>query len=200
GMDGSGIALLQNNKMLLVAFSLLCLLQFEQSYAKVIMVYNGGIWGVWGPMDVCPEGTKAAGFKLKVEPRQGPGDDTALNGISLSCVDPDFQLIKEVTSTVGPWGVWSSVYWCPNGYLQAFCLRVEKSQGAGDDTAANNIMFKCTGGQIIEGNGLNFGNYGDWSDSCVYGIDGVKSRVEPSQGGIKDDTALNDAQFRCAES
>uniref|UniRef100_A0A8C5MBE6 Vitelline membrane outer layer protein 1 homolog n=1 Tax=Leptobrachium leishanense TaxID=445787 RepID=A0A8C5MBE6_9ANUR len=182
--------------MLLVAFSLLCLLQFEQSYASVITVYNGGPWGDWGTMEKCPAGTRAAAFSLKVEREQGNGDDTALNGISLYCVNTNFQVVKTITSSVGQWGDWKPVQWCPSGYLQAFCLRVEGSQGRGDDTAANNIKFKCSSGEIIEGNGLHWGNYGAWSDTCHQGINGLNIKLEKPQGD-GDDTSVNDVQFNC---
>uniref|UniRef100_A0A8C5Q602 Vitelline membrane outer layer 1-like protein n=1 Tax=Leptobrachium leishanense TaxID=445787 RepID=A0A8C5Q602_9ANUR len=185
--------------MLLVALSVLFLLHVEQSHASVIVVYNGGPWGPWGTMEMCPEGTKAAGFKLKVEREQGRGDDSALNGISLSCVNTTtFLTVKEITSSVGPEGDWTDIQWCPGSYLQAFCLRVEGRQDKGDDTAANNIKFRCTNGIELEGEGMYWGSWGDWSDSCSSGIDGILTRLEEDMGN-EDDTELNDAQFHCAD-
>ena len=46
---------------------------------------NGGQWGQWADQPVsCPDGMKAVGFALKVEPKQ-IGDDTALNSIRIIC-------------------------------------------------------------------------------------------------------------------
>ena len=51
----------------------------------MIRVTNGGRWGSWGHLDLCPDGLRADGFALKVEFEQDRGDDTALNGIRLYC-------------------------------------------------------------------------------------------------------------------
>lgn len=42
-------------------------------------------WGLWGAEDMCPGGTYAHGFGLKIEEDQGVWDDTALNAIELQC-------------------------------------------------------------------------------------------------------------------
>ncbi|KAK2850869.1 hypothetical protein Q5P01_007145 [Channa striata] len=77
-------------------------------------------------------------------------------------------------------------------------LCVEPPQGRGDDTAANNIKFMCSGSGVqLEGNGLSWGSWGSWSLKCCRGaICGLQTRVEGPQGD-EDDTALNDVQFFC---
>ncbi|XP_056113744.1 vitelline membrane outer layer protein 1 homolog [Rhinichthys klamathensis goyatoka] len=136
---------------------------------------------------------------FKVE-RPIDGDDTALNGIRLYCVDqPGSHDYNSVESDVGSWGEWTDVKWCNSGYLTSFQLRVEASHGDGDDTAANNIMFTCTGGFVLEGDGTNWGNWGGWSPTCHgRGIYGIKTQIEKPQGR-GDDTALNNVIMFCCD-
>ncbi|XP_073681061.1 vitelline membrane outer layer protein 1-like [Garra rufa] len=172
-----------------------------------LVVYYATNWGSWGFKDVCPNGTYAAGFSLKVEELSyGFWDDnTALNGIRLHCVDPSkglsnsYENYASVQSDVGSWGEWTEIKWCPSGFLTAFQLRVESSQGIEDDTAANNIRFNCTGGSVLEGDGTAWGNWGYWSSTCEgKGICGIMTQVEKPQG-MRDDTALNNAWMLCCD-
>ncbi|KAK2898148.1 vitelline membrane outer layer protein 1-like [Channa argus] len=169
--------------------------------SRHLTVGNGGPWGEWGRMELCPEGYYASGFSLKVEGKQGRGDDTALNGIRLYCVNPNNNVNGQysiIESSVGRWGEWTSVKWCLAQRLVSFMLRVEPSIGDGDDTAANNIKFLCSGSGVqLEGDGLTWGTWGSWSSKCSKGaICGLQTRVEGPQGD-GDDTALNDVQFLC---
>ncbi|XP_004919052.2 vitelline membrane outer layer protein 1 homolog isoform X2 [Xenopus tropicalis] len=189
--------------MLLWVSSLVLLCGFPAVHGiyniPLISVPNGGKWGSWGAEQRCPNGFVAKGFSVKVEPPQGSGDDTALNGIRLHCFP--FQSTdneQTVTSAEGPFGKWSRPVWCLCSHLTAFSLRVEPPQEYGDDTAANNIMFKCSDARELEGSGLSWGSYGPWSQSCYYGICGLQTRVEEKQRS-GDDTALNDAKFLCCE-
>ncbi|KAK7143006.1 hypothetical protein R3I93_014234 [Phoxinus phoxinus] len=173
-----------------------------------LKVKNGGPWGSWGSKDMCPSGTYANAFSLKVESfidNLFGGDDTALNGIRLHCVDrPGSRDYSAIASAVGGWGEWSDVQSCPSGFLTAFQLKVESRQEDGDDdTAANLIGFKCSGGDVVYGEGKNWGNwgdFGDWSPTCEgKGICGLQTRVEESQGSEGDDTALNDVIMFCCD-
>ncbi|XP_030402798.1 vitelline membrane outer layer protein 1-like [Gopherus evgoodei] len=129
----------------------------------------------------------------EVELPQLAGDDTALNGIRLLC--PDNSTIQ---SNVGPWGFWGPVKKCPSGQrLTQFRLRVEPCRGLKDDMAANNIEFVCTGGVELKGDGRCWGKWGPQSRSCSpWGISTIATKVEAPQGK-GDDTALNDAYFKC---
>ncbi|XP_056308920.1 vitelline membrane outer layer 1 homolog a [Danio aesculapii] len=165
-------------------------------------VDNGGEWGSWGPADMCPWGSYARGFSLKVEePSHFTLDETSVNGIRLYCVSPDniSKVVAEVQSKVSNWGEWTSVKWCRSGFLKAFKLRVESPQGFEDDTAATNIMIRCSDGSELYGYGMAWGDWGSWSKTCLgKGICGIKTRVEEPQG-IWDDTALNDAVMYCCD-
>ncbi|XP_051734796.1 vitelline membrane outer layer protein 1-like [Ctenopharyngodon idella] len=178
----------------------------KRNYNSLLTVPNGMEWGSWGFKDMCSSGMYAAGFSLKVEPHlYGIWDDnTALNGIRLHCVhisssSRPHRSYTTVQSHVGSWGEWTDIKWCPAGFLTTFQLRVESSQGIEDDTAANNIRFKCSEGSLLVGDGTSWGKFGDWSRMCEgRGICGIKTRVEESQG-IGDDTALNDVQMYCCD-
>uniref|UniRef100_A0A671KJ80 Vitelline membrane outer layer 1 homolog a n=1 Tax=Sinocyclocheilus anshuiensis TaxID=1608454 RepID=A0A671KJ80_9TELE len=97
------------------------------------------------------------------------------------------------------WGQWTEIKWCPSGFLTAFQLRVESSQGIEDDTAANNIRFNCSGGSLLQGEGTYWGEWGNWSPLCQgRGICGIMTRIDEPQG-IGDDTALNDVCMFCCD-
>ncbi|XP_075703427.1 vitelline membrane outer layer protein 1 homolog [Rhinoderma darwinii] len=174
------------------------LIQAASTYGNLILVNNGGNWGDWGILQRCPPSTSARGFSLKVEaPLGSKRDDTALNGIKLYCThESSTYVVDTITSSEGDWGDWTTVSWCPTGNFISFTLKVEKPQGDGDDTAANNLMMQCSDYRAIKGNGGTWGNYGGWSGVCPNGICGIKTKVEERQGR-GDDTALNDVQFEC---
>ncbi|XP_015283367.1 PREDICTED: vitelline membrane outer layer protein 1 homolog [Gekko japonicus] len=167
---------------------------------SVIQVPNGGPWGAWAWQEMCPEGTYATGFSIKVESYQGlTNDDTGMNGIRLHCTRGDRHPAHDVESQSGMWGKWSEPLWCPpGGYLQRFSLRVEKVRGGmKDNMGATNIRFTCSGGETLEGHGLSWGEYGVWSPRCPKGLCGVQTKQEMPRGALRDDTALNDVRFLC---
>jgi hypothetical protein len=47
-----------------------------------VMVWQGN-WGDWTPDIMVPAGYYIAGFQCRVEPPQGSGDDTAMNGLRM---------------------------------------------------------------------------------------------------------------------
>ncbi|XP_053167122.1 vitelline membrane outer layer protein 1-like [Hemicordylus capensis] len=166
-----------------------------RDYRTVLKVENGGPFGDWGEIELCPEGY-ARGFAIKVQAHQGIWyDDTALNGIRLYCTKG-----QVIESKTGPWGNWSEAKYCPKGNFISFGLRVEKPQGPFlDDTAASNVRFTCEGGHVLTGKSHNWGTFGLWSDRCISGfICGLQTKVEDKQG-VGDDTALNDARFFCCD-
>ncbi|KAM9450371.1 vitelline membrane outer layer protein 1-like isoform 1-T2 [Clarias gariepinus] len=170
----------------------------ERPYRSKIAVSNGGTLGSWGPREMCPFGTYATGFSLKVEEELND-DNTALNGISLYCSGSPLSSQPESTveSDEGSWGNWTEEIYCDYGVLIAFQLCVEGSQGDGDDTAANNIRFLCSSGERLTGDGMSWGKWGKRSATCFNSaICGIQTRVEPPQNP-GDNTALNDVRFFC---
>ncbi|XP_031430650.1 vitelline membrane outer layer protein 1 homolog [Clupea harengus] len=180
-------------------FALLVILPLAfPSEGSQISVSNGGYWGGWGGMEMCPPSYRAFGFSLKVEEKLGSGDDTALNGIRLLCRHRENRNLQvTISSSEGRWGSWTHYQDCGYAYLLSFVLRVERPRGGRvDDTAANNIQFKCSDGRVLYGGGQTWGDWGKWSGLCYKGICGIMTRVE-GPVGREDDTALNDVQFRC---
>ncbi|XP_048022418.1 vitelline membrane outer layer protein 1 homolog isoform X1 [Megalobrama amblycephala] len=196
------------------AFTLLAIIglhvsvQSTGNFVSLLTVTNGMEQGSWGERELCPIRTYAAGFRLKVE-KPHVSDNTALNGIRLYCVSQTKDLLDSnedtfVQSDVGSWGEWTDAKWCPSGFLTAFQLRVQSAQKLQDNTAANNIKFKCSQGDgtdlLLQGDGTDRGEWGDWSPLCQgKGICGIRTRVEKSQGYFIDDTALNDARMFCCD-
>lgn len=95
-------------------------------------------------------------------------------------------------------GEWSQPQYCPSGVLTSFQIRVEPSQGLfGDDTAVNNIKFRCSSNPTLEAPGMDWGDYGHWSQECGDGgICGIETKMEEYQYGL-DDSSLNDVRFYC---
>ncbi|XP_066446200.1 vitelline membrane outer layer protein 1 homolog [Eleutherodactylus coqui] len=193
--------------MLSKVLALLLIVQTAQVYSEVISVSNGAQWGQWGPWEKCPEGSVATGFSLKVMDYKylhTIKDDTAVNGIRLHCVSckpPHNE--TTITSAVAPWGIWTDTQWCDYGRLARFSERVEEDQGIKDDTAVNNFKFECTDGGKLEGQGLYWGTYGEYSETCKNGICGLQTKVqgnEKQESAIQisfDNTGLNDVRFIC---
>ncbi|KAG2465288.1 VMO1 protein, partial [Polypterus senegalus] len=155
----------------------------NRQYYSTINVTNGGEFGKWTWSEICPEDFYAIGYSLRVEAYQVGGDDTALNGIRLYCSRlNDRSILYTVESHTGLFGDWTQTLWCPSGVLKSFQLRVEPYQGILDDTAANNIKFRCSSSPVLEGFGQTFGDYGKWSDECKEGgICGIETKQEPYQ-------------------
>lgn len=191
-------------RTLVFAFSLMA---FDATGAGVPSdTSEQGPWGVWGKSDYCPAGQYVWGFKLKSEPFQGNGDDSALNAVQLICKSGATGAKTYIKSDEGKWGVWGNEYICRDYPVIAFAIQVEryqgrdKEKGSKDDTAAGNIKVKC-GAQILIGDPP--AAWGDWTGfyTCPGGTSGTKVtgfriKLEPDQGN-GDDTAMNAMQVYC---
>ncbi|CAL8287879.1 unnamed protein product [Merluccius merluccius] len=173
----------------------------SRNYSSVINVPNGEKFGKWMWPEMCPDTFFAVGFSIRVESNQYALDDTALNGVRLICArDGDRSFMYSIESHVGFYGDWSQPQYCPRGVLTSFQLRVEPHQGMfGDDTAANNIRFRCSSHPVMEGPGAAWGEYSLWSPECHKGgICGIQTKMEGYQYGL-DDSSLNDVRFFCCD-
>uniref|UniRef100_F7CRS6 Vitelline membrane outer layer 1 homolog n=1 Tax=Ornithorhynchus anatinus TaxID=9258 RepID=F7CRS6_ORNAN len=171
----------------------------NRNFYSTIEVSNGGPWGSWTWVDMCPEGSYAIGYSLKVEETFSANDETSLNGIRLFCTNRTSSAFT-IESNIGEFGYWARISWCPTGFLSSFQLKVESPQGILDDTAVNNIRFRCSTGVVLENPGGPYGEYASWSDACPRGgICGLQTKQEPYRGLLWDDTALNDVRFFCCE-
>ncbi|XP_077200335.1 vitelline membrane outer layer protein 1-like [Paroedura picta] len=173
-----------------------CLWELETRIViSTLSVSNGGKWGDWGKKDFCLEGF-IEGFALKLPKDQGTRDKVGAIGIRGFCSDSTI-----VNSSVGTHdGLWTQELSCWYDNLKAFSLRVTEPQGiTGDDTAVNNIKFKCSGGMELEGEGPAWGKYGEWSGTCITGeICGIQTKVEKAKF-LTDRTELNDVKFFCCK-
>uniref|UniRef100_A0A665UGQ6 Vitelline membrane outer layer 1 homolog n=1 Tax=Echeneis naucrates TaxID=173247 RepID=A0A665UGQ6_ECHNA len=170
----------------------------NRQYTSVLTVSNGERFGNWTWPELCPDTFFAVGFSIRVESNQYGVDDTALNGIRLICAkDEDRSFLYSIESHTGYFGEWSHPQYCPRGVLNSFQIRVEPHQGLfGDDTAVNNIKFRCSTNPTLEGPGMTWGEYGSWSQVCDGGICGIETKMEDYQYGL-DDSTLNDVRFHC---
>uniref|UniRef100_A0A3B5AFG4 Vitelline membrane outer layer 1 homolog n=2 Tax=Stegastes partitus TaxID=144197 RepID=A0A3B5AFG4_9TELE len=171
----------------------------NRQYRSVLTVNNGEQFGNWTWPEMCPDEFFAVGFSVRVESNQYGTDDTALNGIRLVCAKAeDRSFLYTVESHTGYFGDWSQPQYCPSGVLTSFQIRVEPHQGLfGDDTTVNNIKFRCSSNPTLEAPGMDWGEYGHWSEECSGGgICGIETKMEEYQYAL-DDSTLNDVRFHC---
>ncbi|XP_063688397.1 uncharacterized protein LOC134821625 [Bolinopsis microptera] len=159
-----------------------------------------GHWGTWATsFSTCQNGGFVTKFKQKVQGSQGQGisdDDTALNGICLSCNTGD-----EACSDSGDWGEWGLYSdTCLSGFNAAdFKLEGPRTY---DDTAGNALKLYCSssGNDPYKVGGGRWGNYqGKLSCPADQVICGIKTRIEGNQNGGDDNTALNGVSLQCCE-
>jgi hypothetical protein len=85
----------------LASFVVACLLLAGTSTEalKIISVNNGEVQGIWGKLEICPDGSAAIGYQTQNDQLDVPlHDKTALNSIRLFCNDTQS---TNITSTLG---------------------------------------------------------------------------------------------------
>jgi len=106
---------------------------------------------------------------------------------------------------IGFWGDWREHIYCNAGmWATGYRMRVEASQGGGDDTALNSVQLFCTtptgrAEWITSFDGL----WGGWTSASMCSgpgnyANGARIRIEGGQGR-GDDTATNDVEFACTQ-
>ncbi|KAK9402453.1 hypothetical protein NXF25_010809, partial [Crotalus adamanteus] len=166
-----------------------------RKYEDILKVPNGGRWGTWGEIILCPTG-HVNGFALKMQPSQTIwADDTGgVNSIRLECTD---RTIIETKS--GRRGNWTEFQECPRGNFISFALNMVEHRGLLDDMAVKNIQFSCEKGTVLTGPPHNGPNFRPWSKHCHVGsICGMQVKTEEVQGW-RDDTTICDVKFFCCD-
>lgn len=142
------------------------------------------------------------------EGNQGSGDDTSLNAVQLDCQVPFAAVGQTVSSHDGLWGGWGSTRYCsnarswaPSNFISGARIRIESSQGGGDDTAANDVTFLCRDGDTINpGNGRAIGSWSSYAECPSASlVCGVTARIEDPRGS-GDDTAMNGIRLKCCSA
>lgn len=160
-------------------------------------------WGDWKAEEMCPPNSWVSAMDLKIEPDQGTGDDSGLNGIKLSCTTFDERHTADITSGEGPWGFYRGKKFCQGGFANGFQLRSEPDLKSRDDAAAIDLMLLCihtndgTTSKIVGGEVLTYGAYTQ-EQICPpeTAICGIRTQIEKEQGA-GDDSALNNVDFAC---
>jgi len=109
-------------------------------YIQELQEVSGGNWGSWTGKKMCPEekyiGAASVRFEDPID-----GDDTALNGLKIYCVDKYWSNGEIIMVFNGNWGSWKSWGYKQRKLVKGAKVRFEASQGRGDDTALNGIQF-----------------------------------------------------------
>lgn len=144
-----------------------------QNHMAAMEVPNGGPWGTWAWPERCPEGTFGTGFSIKVTALPKAGAQQG--GIPRACP--------------GPEGSFLGLSPCPERLRppSSRCRR-EGGREGGDGALRESSGCAAASG----GDPLPPGSSSPTSPPAV--------KVEPYQGLLKDDTALNGIRLHCTGS
>jgi len=99
-------------------------------------------WAEWGDWISCPENEFMVSYAIRVEPDKGSDDDTSANDVKFGCSEDSSQILESDNGE--EWGDWSDLTSCPQGEaICGFQARIEPQQVNGDNTALNDLKFKC---------------------------------------------------------
>ncbi|XP_066445658.1 vitelline membrane outer layer protein 1-like [Eleutherodactylus coqui] len=102
-------------------------------------------------------------------------------------------------------GTWGPMEVCDKGTLvRGFQLKVERSQGSGDDTSVNAIRLYCTSKTDTNIKAMissTEGHWGDWTPVtwCPKGYPISFSLIVENPQGDGDDTAVNNVKMLCSD-
>merc|ERR1712226_123734 len=165
-----------------------------------VTVYTGN-WGNWGSLKMCPQNYYVCGLQTRFEPNQGAFvDDTALNGMKMSCCFSGNNNTRTVTTVDnGYYGDWNNMTYCNNQtYVCGIAVRNEP-QGQVDETALNGITAQCcskTNWDTTNNHVIEEGIWGSWitpPTTCPKNMFacGFEWQSQEPQGSFGDDTAAN---------
>ncbi|XP_063411357.1 vitelline membrane outer layer protein 1 homolog [Mytilus trossulus] len=107
----------------------------------------------------------------------------------------------------GTLGDWSDTEYCPQGHFAiGYVMKIEKSQGGGDDSALNAIRLHCANPDWTDANNSvtimgQEGPFGYWRDvaMCLYGEVMVSYSLQFEKLFNGDNSAANYVRFKCRE-
>lgn len=118
-----------------------------------------GYWGTWSSNFICPAGENVVGFTNRVEPDQGEGDDTAMNGLRMYCAKsltsalPVTPLVRQLTPST------ALLYWEePAGQSGIAEFKVEADGKPLLTTHQNFTEFNTAGVNKISVTAVDFDN------------------------------------------
>jgi len=172
-------------------------------YNCPVVIQWKGKWGDFtGAPVFCPAGSFVHGYQVEGLPDQGDGDDTALTGLRLHCLEPgSFTISKTLKSKV--WerdGTYvSEPKWCENPVV-GFDVNWVGGQGAGDDTGLNAVDLYCTPRQYISAEVKI--EMGAWSNKEIcppgYAVVGLRTQHgKDFDHSVPDDVGLTGVELYC---
>ncbi|XP_074838998.1 vitelline membrane outer layer protein 1 homolog [Carettochelys insculpta] len=98
-----------------------------------------GPWGHWGLVKKCPCNHRLMRFRLRTQQCQGLKDDSGATNIEFECTDG-----TELRGQGCCWGTWGpQSNPCGQEGICTIATKVEPPKGKGDDTALNDVYFRC---------------------------------------------------------
>ena len=151
--------------------------------------------GYWRSWELCPNGSFAIGFNLKID---NDIDISGINTIKLICNDVSNTQIVSFDGEKGSWG--NNVY-CPNNSrFVSFDYKFDPYTGSSqpDDSSGNSVYFYCEDNTELRPTleGVDGTWIGRKNCAVNYAICGLIVQYQDNQG-TKDDTALNNFKFYC---
>ncbi|XP_060553548.1 vitelline membrane outer layer protein 1-like [Ruditapes philippinarum] len=138
----------------------------------------------------------------------------AVNAVGFLLVHENIQRNVTKILTVpngGPWGTWTTKEFCAAGsYAIGYNMKIEKPQGAGDDTGLNALVLRCATKEGLFAGTVHSGEgpWGDWvaqdpkycdsNQGLHHFMTGFSMYVEQDQGS-GDDTIVDFVKFKCRD-
>jgi hypothetical protein len=170
------------------------------------VTFEESTWGAWaGCYTHCVSNAFVYSVQVKSESPQAGGDDTALNRVTFHCFNrtsgADAGWIE--SNSHEDWGTWTSETHSANfvttNPVKGGVMRIEPSQGSGDDTSVNEVVFNSVDGtQFAPTYNSHWGGWGTTNHNCPSGtaVCGIQNKYESFQSG-GDDTSLTGLKFAC---
>jgi hypothetical protein len=100
-----------------------------------------GPFGSWSDMKMCPRDTYIGRLQIRFEGEQGGGDDTAMNGLAIRCVDKNWKHVEDIVVSYGHWGHWRDWVGYHGMFVKQVRVRNEAYRWGSDSTGLNGIQI-----------------------------------------------------------